>query len=99
MWEELLGIRPIGIDDNFFELGGHSLLAVQMMFRVRGSMQVELSPHNLYDEPTIKHLASFVAEARRARALEEQKIAQVYAQVAALSDEEVERLLSSESMS
>jgi phthiocerol/phenolphthiocerol synthesis type-I polyketide synthase E len=27
IWEEVFGIRPIGIYDNFFELGGHSLSA------------------------------------------------------------------------
>ena len=25
LWEEVLDIRPIGVDDNFFDLGGHSL--------------------------------------------------------------------------
>ena len=34
IWEEILGVKPIGIRDNFFELGGHSLLAVKMMDRV-----------------------------------------------------------------
>ncbi|MCP4662311.1 MAG: hypothetical protein GY856_43490, partial [bacterium] len=26
IWEELLGIQPVGIRSNFFHLGGHSLL-------------------------------------------------------------------------
>ena len=31
MWEQALGIQPIGIEDNFFELGGHSLIAVKLL--------------------------------------------------------------------
>ena len=34
IWEELLGVCPIGIRDNFFELGGNSLLAVRVMSRI-----------------------------------------------------------------
>lgn len=34
IWEELLGISPIGILDNFFELGGDSLLAMRLFLRI-----------------------------------------------------------------
>src|SRR5262249_814546 len=30
MWEQLLGIQPIGVQDNFFALGGNSLLALRL---------------------------------------------------------------------
>src|SRR5207248_4907 len=26
LWEDLLGVRPIGVTDDFFDLGGHSLM-------------------------------------------------------------------------
>jgi thioesterase domain-containing protein len=33
LWEELLGVAPVGIHDDFFDLGGDSLLAVVMIDR------------------------------------------------------------------
>ena len=30
IWEEVLGVRPIGIQDKFFDLGGHSLSATRV---------------------------------------------------------------------
>ncbi len=33
IWEELLGVSPIGVTDNFFELGGHSLLVAKLLVR------------------------------------------------------------------
>lgn len=34
MWEDALGISPIGRDDNFFDIGGDSLLAVTLLHRM-----------------------------------------------------------------
>src|SRR5205823_6450096 len=30
IWEQVLGVHPLGVRDNFFERGGHSLLAVRL---------------------------------------------------------------------
>jgi acyl carrier protein len=63
IWEELLGIRGIGIDDDFFELGGHSLLATQLIFRVRQALHVNVPLAALFDGPTIAQLTAAVVAA------------------------------------
>jgi amino acid adenylation domain-containing protein len=57
IWEELLGIAPIGVHDNFFELGGHSLLATRLLGRLRESFAIELPLNSLFVAPTIAGLA------------------------------------------
>src|SRR5262249_20360026 len=57
IWEQILGITPIGIFDKFFELGGHSLLAIQLISRMRDAFHVELSAQRLFETPTIAQLA------------------------------------------
>jgi thioesterase domain-containing protein len=60
IWEELLGVRPIGIRDNFFELGGHSLVAVRMLERVERVCGRKLPLATLFAGATIEHLAAAV---------------------------------------
>ncbi|HET8796993.1 MAG TPA: phosphopantetheine-binding protein, partial [Thermoanaerobaculia bacterium] len=69
IWEEVLGIRRIGIDDNFFELGGHSLLVSQVISRVRDVFQVDVPMQRLFETATISELAHGLAhdEAERVR--------------------------------
>jgi amino acid adenylation domain-containing protein len=57
IWEEVLGIEPIGIQNNFFELGGNSLLAVQMLAEVEKQCGKNLPITTLLSSPTIEELA------------------------------------------
>ena len=54
----------MAIDDNFFELGGDSLTAAQVVSRVRGAFQVELSLRSLFEHQTVADLAQQVETAR-----------------------------------
>jgi phthiocerol/phenolphthiocerol synthesis type-I polyketide synthase E len=63
IWEELLGVAPIGIYDNFFELGGHSLLATRLLTRLREAFAVKLPLPILFEGPFVADLAVKVAEA------------------------------------
>ncbi|WP_165226315.1 non-ribosomal peptide synthetase [Aquisphaera insulae] len=62
IWREVLSVDRIGAEDNFFEAGGHSLLATQALARVRDLFEVELSVHDLLDDPTVAGLARRVEQ-------------------------------------
>src|SRR5262249_33853749 len=57
IWQELLGIEPIGVHDTFSELGGQSLLATQVVARVRAALQTELPLRRFFEGPTVAELA------------------------------------------
>lgn len=71
LWESALGINRLGLDDGFFELGGNSLVAVQLAARMREALAVELPIAVLFEHPTVRALAEFVAGAQGGRQSEE----------------------------
>jgi amino acid adenylation domain-containing protein len=80
MLSSLLGLEQVSVHDNFFMLGGHSLLGTQLISQIRGTFAVELALRTLFESPTIEQLA---AEVERL----------VMAQVEAMDEDEVQRLL------
>ncbi len=57
IWEELLGVSPIGADDHFFELGGHSLLAARVAARIENEFGKRLPLATFFESPTISQMA------------------------------------------
>ncbi|MBA5871018.1 MAG: hypothetical protein GDA68_13635 [Nitrospira sp. CR2.1] len=58
IWEEVLGVRDIGVHDNFFDLGGHSLLLPKVLTQLRAIADRDLSMVELFRYPTIRTLAA-----------------------------------------
>ncbi len=58
IWEEILGVKPIGIQDNFFDLGGHSLLAVRLFSEIEIRWGKQLPLATLFPDGSIEAIAS-----------------------------------------
>lgn len=65
IWEELLGVHPVGIHDNFFDLGGHSLMAIQLFARMEERFARRLPLSTLFKTPTIAGLANQLRRANK----------------------------------
>lgn len=62
IWEQLLGVQPVGIRDNFFDLGGHSLLAVRLFSQIEKLFGKNLPLATLFESPTIERLADLLRQ-------------------------------------
>ncbi len=67
LWEEMLGVSPIGVTDNFFDLGGHSLVAVRMIGMLAQQTEREIPVAALFESPTIERLAQILSGSDPAR--------------------------------
>ncbi|HEX6903705.1 MAG TPA: amino acid adenylation domain-containing protein [Thermoanaerobaculia bacterium] len=94
IWEEVLGIGPVGVHDDFHELGGHSLIALRVLSRVRQALGSELPLRAIFDAPTVAKLAVRILESETRRA-EGDDLDELLARLEGLSDEEAEALLAS----
>jgi phthiocerol/phenolphthiocerol synthesis type-I polyketide synthase E len=63
IFEQALGVAPIGIRDNFFALGGDSVLAIQIVSAAK-ARGLALKPNQLFERQTVAELAElFESEA------------------------------------
>ncbi|WP_327000297.1 condensation domain-containing protein [Dactylosporangium sp. NBC_01737] len=83
VWQDVLGVEGIRADDDFFDLGGHSLLATRVTARLRASAGIEVPLRTVFHHTTVAALAVAVEEL-------------LLAEIDALDDDEVRRLLTEE---
>ena len=79
----LLKVKHVDAQANFFDLGGHSLLATQLIARVRDEFGVDLPLRIVFEAPTVSELAAEIKQ-------------MLVDEIAAMSDEELQRLLDHE---
>jgi thioesterase domain-containing protein len=57
IWEDLLGVRDIGVFDHFFDLGGHSLLAARLADAVERETGLAFPLSAMFNDDTLAGLA------------------------------------------
>ena len=57
IWQDVLGIRRIGIRDNYFDLGAESLVTAQVFLQIERQFHRRISPVALFRAPTVEELS------------------------------------------
>jgi thioesterase domain-containing protein/acyl carrier protein len=60
IWENILGVKPIGVKDHFFNLGGSSLLAMILFAEIEKTFGKRFPLATIIDAPTIEDLGRVV---------------------------------------
>ncbi|MZQ80588.1 amino acid adenylation domain-containing protein [Paenibacillus sp. 5J-6] len=62
IWQDVLGVKQVGIHDNFFDLGGHSLKATLLVSRMHKQLDIQVPLRDVFRYPTIEALAAAMQE-------------------------------------
>lgn len=62
VWEQVLGVKNIGINDNLFDLGGDSLIAMVLVKKLQKELDCFLNVSALLETPTIKQFSTYFRE-------------------------------------
>ena len=60
IWQKVLDKKEIGTTDDFFEIGGDSITAITMLSLVENHLEIDISIRNIFDNPTIQKLSSYI---------------------------------------
>ncbi|PHM65631.1 Amino acid adenylation [Xenorhabdus stockiae] len=58
IWQDVLGLKQVGIEDNFFRIGGNSLTAIKLTAAIRRILTTEISLAQLFELKTIAGLVT-----------------------------------------
>ena len=62
IWEQVLGVQPIGVRDNFFDMGGNSLKAVTLFAQIEKQFGKNLPLVTLFQSGTVAELAQIIRQ-------------------------------------
>jgi len=71
IWEDVLGVHPVGLREDFFELGGDSLMAVELLGRIEEACCRALPASVLARGATVENVAAAIADEATADAIVE----------------------------
>jgi len=97
IWQELLRVPQVGRHDHFFELGGSSLMASQVVVRLRKRLGLEVPLMQVFQTPGLADLAENIV-LLELRKFDLAEIEALGADLAQLSDEELQAQLEQERM-
>jgi hypothetical protein len=60
IWEDVLGVKGIGVRTSFFSLGGYSLMIVRLFARINKVMNTSLPITTIFNAPTIEQLGDIL---------------------------------------
>jgi acyl carrier protein len=60
VWQEVLGVRQVGMNDDFFEIGADSLSATRAFARINRSLGIRLSLRCIFENTTVAKLAAVI---------------------------------------
>lgn len=78
IWSQTLDTQLTSVDDHFFELGGRSVQVVQCVFTLSEILNVELTPEQVFDAPTIALYSQSIVELDETDEEELQEICELY---------------------
>jgi len=61
-WQAVLNLEKIGLDDNFFDIGGHSLLVVEVLSKLRASIEQPVKMIDMFRFPTIRQFSDYLSD-------------------------------------
>jgi amino acid adenylation domain-containing protein len=61
IWQDVLDVRPIGVNDRFYDLGGDSLSVSRVISQVIEQFEVEIPLQSIFQSPTIADMAAVIA--------------------------------------
>ncbi|MCA1568555.1 MAG: SDR family NAD(P)-dependent oxidoreductase [Acidobacteria bacterium] len=60
VWQDVLGVNPIGLDDSLFELGGDSVAAIRVCQKIQENLGYSVTPAQLFSATTVRSISAIV---------------------------------------